>query len=524
MMRSRPTVPRRRATGGLHPSSSSRRLVAGAGAVALAGTLAACDASASADDAGDFFDTSAVHTVSVEYDEDDYQEMLDTFADTGDKDWISASVTIDGDEYDDVGLRLKGNSSLRGLGGDAVAPQASADDDAAAHDGAANDEGQQQPGADEGDGNASADDPAGLPWLIRLDKDVDGQEHDGRADFVVRGNNTESSLNEAVALKVLELADVTAEQATYTRFSVNGGDEQLRLVIDLPDDDLWNEDAYPDGGITYKADADGDWAVKDDAAAYAESFEAKYDSAGSTDDDAAYEPLQAFLEFVNNSSDADFAAKLGDHLDVDSFARYLAAQDLVANSDDIDGPGNNAYLHDDPESGLMEVVAWDQNLSYGGFGTMGGGPGLQGGARPSGAPEGMELPEGMTRPDGAQGGGPGGGGGVGGQENPLVTRFLENDDFNAAYESAVEDLTASIYGTGDAQDYLDTLTATLADQASDLVDADTLKSESQSVSDLLAVDAVQAGQGQGGLGTAGGASKEDSDDAATDGTTSGAGA
>ncbi|MFI2104412.1 CotH kinase family protein [Isoptericola sp. NPDC019693] len=481
------------AAAGAHPFAPPRRLVAGAGAVALAGALSACGAPTSADDAGDFFDTSTVHTVAVEYDEDDYQEMLDTFADTGDKDWISATVTIDGEEYDDVGLRLKGNSSLRGLGGDGQ-------DD------------QQAPGFDEGDGSASADDPAGLPWLIRLDKYVDGQEHDGRADLVVRGNTTESSLNEAVALQVLALAGVTAEQATYTRFSVNGGDEQLRLVVDLPDDDLWNEDNYPDGGITYKADADGDWGVKDDAAAYAESFEAKYDSTGGTDEEA-YAPLAEFLELVNDSTDEEFAAHLGDHLDVDSFARYLAAQDLVANSDDIDGPGNNAYLHYDPDTGLMEVVAWDQNLSYGGMGGMGGmggtgRPGGQGNEPPEGMepPDGAELPDGAEAPDGQQappdGGQPEGfdpqeggqgapGGGFGGG-NVLVTRFLENEDFAAAYESALEDLTTSVYDSGDAQDYLDAVTSTLSADASDLVDADTLESESQEIADLLTGDAVQS--------------------------------
>ncbi len=151
-----------------------RSTAAGAGALALAASLTACTASAEAGESGDgFFDTSTVHSISVEYDEAAYQEMLDTFAETGDKDWIEATVTIDGEEYDDVGLRLKGNSSLRGLGGDggrtAQATTEDADTDADA-----------APQPDEGDGSVSADDPAGLPWLIRLDKYVDGQEHDGR--------------------------------------------------------------------------------------------------------------------------------------------------------------------------------------------------------------------------------------------------------------------------------------------------------------------------------------------------------
>ena len=48
--------------------------------------------------------------------------------------------------------------------------------------------------------DAAAED---LPWLIRLDKFVDGQTHDGHEDIVVRSNNSQTSLNEAVALDLL---------------------------------------------------------------------------------------------------------------------------------------------------------------------------------------------------------------------------------------------------------------------------------------------------------------------------------
>ncbi|MBD8078390.1 CotH kinase family protein [Cellulosimicrobium arenosum] len=493
-----------------------------------------------------FFDTSAVHSIDVEYSEDDYQAMLDTYADSGDKDWIHATVTIDGSTYKGVGLRLKGNSSLRGLGGEGGGPgaqgapgtdggddDAAADDDstagddgAAGNDGATGDGDAAGDGAargtmrDERDGTASADSPEGLPWLIRLDKYVDDQQHDGRADFVVRGNNTESSLNEAVALQVLALADVEAEQASYARFSVNGSDEQLRLVLDLPDDDLWNEDVYDGTGITYKADSEGDWSYRgDDLAEYADAFEAKYDGTGASDDEV-YAPVEKLLDFVNNSSDEDFAAKLGDYLDVDELARYLAVQDLVQNSDDIDGPGNNSYLHYDPESGLFSVVAWDQNLSYGGMGGMGGGMGGPGGGmgRPGGGqgdggargtppegyeppvgqgppdgfeppdgaqmPQGGEMPEGFEPPDGAGGAG----GGFGGKENALVTRFLADDDFSSLYDSAVEDLSASVYDSGDAQKYLDGLVTTLTEQATDLVPAETVQDEADSVAGFFSDD------------------------------------
>jgi spore coat protein CotH len=530
----------------MNPSESSRKhllstvraprlaaVAAGLATVALvtAGCTAVGQSATAAGSESAFFNADAVHTVSVEFDEDDYQAMIDAYAETGDKDWISATVTIDGETFENVGLRLKGNSSLRGIGtqsGDATEDDESTTDDTAAADDAEtadDDTATNEPTFDEGDGEGSADDPASLPWLIRLDKYVDGQQYAGRSDFVVRGNNTESSLNEAVALHVIDEAGVAAEDAAYVRLSVNGGDERLRLVLDLPDDDAWNEDEFGGTGITYKADASGDYSYRgEDASEYVDVFDVKYD-ADELSEEEEYAPLIEFLDFINNSSDEEFAEQLSDYLDVDSFADYLAVQDLVANTDDIDGPGNNSYLHYDPDTGLMTVVAWDQNLSYGGFGggggfaPGGGGMGQRGGAEmPDGTemPEGMDFPEGMERPDGMpQGGqgdgtetdsdgettrgpGMGQGGGMMGGDNTLVTRFLENDDFTQLYDDSLAELTESIYDSGDAQDYLDDLVALLSDQASDLIDADTLQSEADAISQTLSGDAATPGAPTGG--------------------------
>jgi len=548
-------------------------VTAGLAAVALvtAGCTTAGQPATASESTSAFFNTDDVHAISVEFDDDDYQAMLDAYSESGDKDWISATVTIDGETFENVGLRLKGNSSLRGIGGTTGGQGAPAADDAASGDDAATEDGAttqdtatedttgddtaseddtaeapatettapEEPTFDEGDGDGSADDPASLPWLIRLNKYVDGQSYAGRSDFVVRGNNTESSLNEALALYVLDTADVAAEESAYVRLSVNGGDERLRLVIDLPDDDAWNEDEFGGTGITYKADASGDYSYRgDDYTEYTDVFDVKYD-ADELSEEEEYAPLIQFLDFINNSTDEEFAEQLSDYLDVDSFADYLAVQDLVANTDDIDGPGNNSYLHYDPDTGLMTVVAWDQNLSYGGFGGGGGfapggggDMGRQGGGMPE-MPEGMEFPDGTELPDGmefpegfempegmefpedgempggqrggapsdgasdgagqaAQGGGMPGGGMFGG-DNTLVTRFLENDDFTQLYDDSLADLTESIYDSGDAQAYLDELVALLSEQASDLIDADTLQSEADSISQTLSGDAAAPG-------------------------------
>lgn len=408
------------------------------------------------------WDSNEIHTFALEYDEGDFESLMSTYVSSGEKVWITATVTIDGTTYENVGLKLKGNSSLRG---------------------------------------ASMDDAAqDLPWIIRLDKYVDGQSHEGAREFAVRSNSSETSLNEALALELLDAAGLAAEEAIAAEFSANGSDPTLRLVIENPHD-AWMERELGDG-LLYKAESTGDWSYRgDDPDAYAEAF----DQEGGEDD---LEPLIAFLEFVNHSDDDTFAQALPAWLDVDAFATYLAFQEVVQNSDDIDGPGNNAYLYWDPETEQMTVVNWDLNLAFGATpGGAGGGFDGSAGAPPGdsadagagmaeGAPEGMrgtppedfdpsQLPEGADVPQGgAPGergdGGFGGRGGMGGS-NVLVERFLANADFAALYEAELERLEAELIDSGLAQEQLEAWTDLLLTNATTLVQEATVNEESEAL-------------------------------------------
>ncbi|MBG6084952.1 CotH kinase family protein [Zhihengliuella flava] len=439
----------------------------------------AADSASEASQTSSFFNSTDVHEVSVEADQEQLDAALDAYAADGSKEWVEATVTIDGTVYENVGLRLKGNSSLRGTSADS--------------------------------------DPTDLPWLIRLDKYVDGQQHAGRADYVVRQNNTETSLNEAVALELIGAAGLETEEAAATRFSVNGAEAQLRLVIDAPDDPLWNESYFTSEGITYEAESSGDYSYRGDAAEdYAEAFSVK-------DGEEDMTPLIEFLDFVNNSSDEDFAAHLEQYLDVDSFATYLALQDLVGNTDDIDGPGNNSFLRYDEETGQMTVLTWDMNLSFGTMGGMGGGergqfPGgeagedgqfpadgempegfepLADGEMPEGfeppaegeMPEGFEPPAEGERPAPGDGTGTtpdaGGAGGPGGGSNPLVERFLADEGFAELYSEAQERLQSELIDSGAAEDIVNSWSTLLQDEASDLVEAATVTTEADSILDQL---------------------------------------
>ena len=413
-------------------STSSESVVAATGITSAAQTVA---------DGTGIWDATTVHDIAIEVDDSAVATMIDTYLETEEKEWIEATVTIDGEVYENVGLRLKGNSSLRGVSADA--------------------------------------DAADLPWLIRLDKFVDGQELDGSSEFIVRSNTSETALNEAVALDLLAEAGLASEHAIATSFSVNGGDARLRLVVQNLDE-AWEEQNFTTDGILYKAEAGGDWTYRgDDPDSYTDVFDQE-----TGDDDLT--PLIDFLEFINTSDDEEFAAGLPERLDVEAFARYLAFEEVVDNFDDIDGPGNNSYLRWDAESGGFTVVAWDHNLAFGG--SPGGGDAAGGGGAPGDAGGvGGERPEGAPPADGERpsrgpGGGADDGGGDGrGGSNVLVERFTAVTEWADLVEQAKADLTAELVDSGYAGEVLDQWATVLTEQASDLVSTDTVQQEADAI-------------------------------------------
>ena len=327
----------------------------GSGARLAGAALSLCLAIAgcgSSDENAGLFDSSTVHEITVTFDQEAYDAMIETYQESGDKDWIEATVTIDGETYENVGMRLKGNSSIMALGGRGPAQFRGPGGGNAPTDTSEND-GRRQCGRRRRRrelrrarwaASVSTDEPQGLPWLIDLDRNVDGQNHEGVVEFVVRSNNSETALNEAVALELIEAAGLASQDAVATSFSVNGSEPELRLVIENPDD-LWMADNFDISGALYKAESTGDYSYRgDDPDSYDEVFDQE---AGKTNADLT--PLIEFLDFINNSDDATFNTELFKHLDVDSFATYLAMQELLANFDDIDGPGNNSYLYYDPQ-------------------------------------------------------------------------------------------------------------------------------------------------------------------------------
>ena len=389
----------------------------------------------------------SLHSVEITVDQSAYQEMITAYTSN------QATVTVDGVAHEKAGLKLKGNSSLQGVSAD-TAPQQ-------------------------------------LPWLVRFDKFVDGANHEGMTRMVIRAGATTSALNEAVALDLLATTGLASEKAAHISLSINGSDPVLRLTCqDL--DESWVGQNFDVAGLLYKAESTGDYTYRGtDESAYKDVFDQETGKANLT-------PLIEFLQFINESSDADFQSGLAQRVDVDKMVTYLAFEDVIDNFDDITGPGNNSFLWWAEQANQMTVVAWDHNCAFGlkpgaGVGQRWHGDGGQppgGGGQPSGggsAPSNGQVPTGQ--PPGGAGGQqppdvgrqPGDGGGGGTRANALVDRFNSLMDGETKVSAERDRLKQELYTSGVAQTILDARAKVLTDQAGSLIEQSAVEADKQTI-------------------------------------------
>ena len=400
-----------------------------------------------------YLDPDSLHSVEIAVDQNAYQEMITAYTSNQTKNWIEATVTVDGVAHEKAGLKLKGNSSLQGISADS--------------------------------------EPQKLPWLVRFDKFVDGANHDGMTRMVIRASSSTSALNEAVALDLLAKTGLASEKAAHISLSVNGSDPVLRLTCqDL--DESWVEQNFDVAGLLYKAESTGDYTYRGtDESAYKDVFDQETGEANLT-------PLIEFLQFINESSDADFQSGLAQRVDVDKMVTYLAFEDVIDNFDDITGPGNNSFLWWAEQANQMTVVAWDHNCAFGlkpgaGVGQRWHGDGGQppgGGGQPSGggsAPSNGQVPTGQ--PPGDAGGQqppdagqqPGDGGGRGTRANALVDRFNSLMDGETKVSAERDRLKQELYTSGVAQTILDARAKVLTDQAGSLIEQSAVEADKQTI-------------------------------------------
>lgn len=207
------------------------------------------------------------------------------------------------------------------------------------------------------------------PFKIDLDKIVKNQNINGITTLNL-GNNVmdQTGLREALAYELFTQLGVPCSRTTFADVTLDipGIADNLAVgLYSIPEqlDERFFARHYPKPVTLVLKPENANGIPKFDKW---KQYEPVYDPKGKpTDDDK--KRFMDFVAFVHESSDTDFAAKLGDYLDIENFARFLAGTVVTSSMDSILSMGHNYYIIRDPVSGKFQFLPWDLDLAFGAF-------------------------------------------------------------------------------------------------------------------------------------------------------------
>jgi spore coat protein H len=203
---------------------------------------------------------------------------------------------------------------------------------------------------------------------VDLNKFVKGQKIAGVSTLNFHNNVTdEGLLNETVAYRLFRDGGVPAPRTAWVRvfLTVSGRHDRRYLgLYSLVEnvDTNFIQARFPGqvGGILKPSTRNPFLDRGDRWARYHQTYDPKTDLT-----ESEQQHIIGFSKFVSTAGESEFAARIGQYVDVDEFARYLAVVVWLADLDGMLERGQNYYAHLPPGNGPLVFVPWDQDHTFG---------------------------------------------------------------------------------------------------------------------------------------------------------------
>ncbi len=266
------------------------------------------------------FNKEQVSEINIDIDEDDWQYIIDN---ASQEQYRSCSITINGTTFHNVGIRPKGNSSLRKV--------------------------------------LQNDTTDRFSFKVDFDTYIDGQTAFGLDKLCLNNIIQDNSyMKEYLAYEMFVKMGVVTPAYSYANITLNGEPWGLYLAVEDEDKSFvkrvygnLNGHLYkPEGSgadLVYTGDNSSNYSGIKNGAAYKVS-------------DRDFEKVITMIKNLNEGSD------LKTYIDVDTTLRYFAVNTFLVNFDSYQGSlKHNYYLYE--EDGVCTILPWDLNLAFTGFGS-----------------------------------------------------------------------------------------------------------------------------------------------------------
>ena len=264
------------------------------------------------------FDKSKVHTIDIVV--DDWDGFLKNAEDEA---YVSCALVIDGEKFSNVGLRTKGNNSLR------------------------------------------LTTEYGLErYSLKIEFDhFELGSYYGLDKFSLDASFQDNSyLKTWITYDMMNHMGVPTPLCSWTWVRVNGNDWGLFLAIEEPEEAFAKRNYGKDYGQLYKPDylrlsdenADVHLRYTDDEFS---SYDNIFRNAKFNPTDADKRRLIAALKTLDSGENLETV------IDIDEVLRYFTVQVFVVNMDSYIGKnGHNYFLHE--KDGILQMIPWDYNLAF----------------------------------------------------------------------------------------------------------------------------------------------------------------
>ena len=244
--------------------------------------------------------------------------------------WVTATIEFSGETWTNVGIRFKGNSSLK---------------------------------SSWSSGNYK------IPFKLDFDEfeedypEINNQRFYGFKQLSFSSNfGDESFLHERVTADIFREAGVVSSHTAYYAVYIDTGDGPqyfgLYTAVEVVDDTVIEEQFEDGSGNVYKPSGTG-------ATFAGGSFNENDFDKETNAEEADWSDIQALYTALHSetrlSDPQTWRAGLETVFDVDAFIKWLAVNTLVQNWDTYGGMAHNYYLYHDPQSDLLTWIPWDNN-------------------------------------------------------------------------------------------------------------------------------------------------------------------
>ncbi len=241
---------------------------------------------------------------------------------SGNPPYVQADLEFEGELYENVGIRYKGQSSLYSNPTDKKS------------------------------------------YKIEMDEFVVGQTLMGLEELVLNCNfGDPSQMREALAYFLYDQAGLPTSLFGFAEVYVN--DEYIGLytmVENVDEQYLERNFGSGDGGL-FKAGNQGFFKyLGEETSIYAEAYEYKGGMTG-------WDSFINLIKLVDSGLDKDYMVELSQVLDVDQVLDYLAMTFVMGNMDSYMVTGHNYFIYYDLADSLYKILPWDANESFGGYGS-----------------------------------------------------------------------------------------------------------------------------------------------------------